>query len=332
MNVAAEGLIDVHAHVVLEGVFGAAGSYGPELLENETGEPVFRAGDYILRDVRYQGSVFMDIRARLAAMDAAGIALQVLSPNPITLFHSVESEIAVAFCRRHNELLAGLVATNPKRLRALAALPMQDVKAAIDELHRAVKTHGMSGAAIGVDVGRQLDDPALDEFYAAVIDLDVPLFIHPAPNGSDGGWIDRRLERWDLALVAGFARDETLAALTLIFGGVLERHASLDICLSHGGGAFPFLLGRARAAARRPWAAEWVQSEGSFDAFVERLWFDVHVGSEAALACLLAVVSPERVVYGSNFGGWDQPTGNHGRPSMELSQRLNNNARSLLRL
>ena len=34
------------------------------------------------------------------------------------------------------------------------------------------------------------------------------------------------------------------AALCLILGGVLERHPKLKICLAHGGGAFPFTIGR----------------------------------------------------------------------------------------
>ena len=38
---------------------------------------------------------------------------------------------------------------------------------------------------------------------------------------------------------------ETAAAIcSVIFGGVLEQHPNLKICFAHGGGAFPYLIGR----------------------------------------------------------------------------------------
>ena len=67
-----EGLIDVHAHAVLASSEGAAGAAGPEL---GTSPPFYRVGDYVLHGVRYAGTPFMDVDLRLAAMDAAGIAL-----------------------------------------------------------------------------------------------------------------------------------------------------------------------------------------------------------------------------------------------------------------
>ncbi|MEX1148125.1 MAG: amidohydrolase family protein, partial [Sphingomonadales bacterium] len=168
--------IDVHAHAVLPEVMGAAGRYGPELIEEQDGTPVFRIGDYCLRNVRYRGSPFMDPDIRLAAMDRAGIDFQVLSPNPLTYFHFIPAPEAIAFCQRHNDAMASLVARYPNRLGGLASLPMQDIDAAADELERSVKELGLLGAAIGTDLTVPLDDPAMDAFYARVVALDIPLF------------------------------------------------------------------------------------------------------------------------------------------------------------
>ncbi|MEZ5268432.1 MAG: hypothetical protein R2789_07675 [Microthrixaceae bacterium] len=69
-------MIDLHAHVVLEGVLGRAGcSYGPELVDDPEC-PTFRVGDYTLEGVRYRQSPFMDLELRLQAMDAMGISRQ----------------------------------------------------------------------------------------------------------------------------------------------------------------------------------------------------------------------------------------------------------------
>ena len=65
----------------------------------------------------------------------------------------------------------------------------------------------------------------------------------------DGPVGDPVLRRFDLDLIVGFAAQETIAVANLIYGGVLERHPKLDVCISHGGGATGFLFGRMALAA-----------------------------------------------------------------------------------
>ena len=138
----ASGVLDVHAHAVLASSEGAAGAAGPELGALEDGTPFYRVGDYVLRGVRYAGSPFMDVDVRLAAMDRAGIARQLLSPNPLTYFGDLPVADAVAFARQYNDGLAALVAEHPSRLLAAAQVPVQDVTAAVAEARRAVREIG----------------------------------------------------------------------------------------------------------------------------------------------------------------------------------------------
>jgi aminocarboxymuconate-semialdehyde decarboxylase len=297
--------IDVHAHAVLEETMGAAGEHGPQLSREEI--PRFRAGNYELLGVKYRGSAFMDPQLRIQAMDKAGIDFQVLSPNPLTYFHFIEAHNAQQYCRTHNNALAEVVAAYPDRLAAFAAVPMQDLGFAIEETERAVKELGFLGPYIGTDFGRPLNDPALDSFYAKLIELNVPLFIHPAPAGIDGPMGDPNLRQFDLDIIVGFAASETIAVCTLIYGGVLERHPQLDICLSHGGGATGYAYGRmALAARKRPWASTALREDGAFDALLHRLWFDVHVHSDESLQLLKQHVNQQHLVFGTNFAGWDQ--------------------------
>lgn len=297
-------VIDIHAHAVLEGVFGMAGNHGPELVEGES--PHFRSGGHVLEGVKYRGSPFMDVDVRLQQMDDAGIDRQILSPNPLYYFHNIDPGTAVPFAKHHNELLAQLVAAHD-RLDGLALLPLQDPDAAVAELRLGVQELGMVGAYVGTRTTRELDDAAFDPLWATFVELDVPLFLHPAPDAVDAPTQDPRLARWDLDLILGFPYDETLAVATLIYGGVLERHPNLDVCISHGGGASPYLYGRMAAAARhRPWSPDWLRSDGQFDRYLRRLWFDCHVHDERALRLLADVAGSDRLVYGTNFGGWDQ--------------------------
>lgn len=321
--------IDIHAHVVLPEVMGAAGAYGPELTNSRDGVPIFRIGQYVLQGVRYAGSPFMDPHLRLAEMDRAGIDFQLLSPNPLTYFHHIPSVEAVRFCRAHNDAMAALVARFPDRLGGTASLPMQNIPAAIEELKRSVTELRLFGAYIGTDLTVTLDDAALDPFYETLADLDVPLFIHPAPAGIDGPAATIQLKRYELDILAGFAAQETLAVATLVYGGVLHRHPSLDVCISHGGGAIALLYGRlSHALRKRPWAASHLKEPGVFDSMLRRFWYDIHMHDDRAEALLIERVGTDRLLYGTNFAGWDQPEGaTRQRSDIDLA----GNGRRLLR-
>lgn len=324
MSIETAQSIDVHAHAVLEETMQAAGAHGPELTRDEP--PTFRVADYRLHGVRYRGSPFMDPALRLAAMDRSGIDYQVLSPNPLSYFHFIEADTAVQFCRTHNNALAAMTDAHQQRLGSFAAVPMQDLDAAIAETTRSVTELGMFGPYIGTDFGRPLDDPAMDRFYEALTALNVPLCIHPAPAGIDGPAGDPNLQRFDLDIIIGFAAQETIAVCTLIYGGVLERHPDLDIYISHGGGATGYLFGRmAMAARKRPWASEALRKDGAFEALLHRLWFDIHVHSDDSAAQLARHVNPERLLFGTNFAGWDQQQGDvrdAARPYADNARRL----------
>jgi aminocarboxymuconate-semialdehyde decarboxylase len=320
-------VIDVHAHTVLPGVMGCAGQYGPELGVGPAGRPRFRVGDYVLDGVAYESSPFMNVGLRLAAIDALGIELQVLSPNPLTYFHHIEPDVAHTFCRWHNDELAAVVAAHPDRFRGFAQLPMQDVTAAATELRRAVSDLGLVGAYIGTDFGLTFDDERLDPLWSTATDLDVPVFIHPAPPGIDGPLPDPRIRRFDLDLSLGFLYEETLAVACLVYGGVLDRHPTLDVCLSHGGGAAALMLGRMDHQGRtRPWARS---APVDFGAGLRRLWFDNHLHDTTSLALVESRVGRDRIVLGTNLAGWDAPATTadlHAHPDYLA------NARRLLRL
>src|SRR5215469_13746205 len=82
---------------------------------------------------------------RIKEMDDAGIDMQVLSLGaPST--QKLPADTAAAITRRANDRLHKIVAQNPKRLAAFAALPSAVPEAAADELERAVAELGFKGA------------------------------------------------------------------------------------------------------------------------------------------------------------------------------------------
>ena len=320
-------VIDLHAHVVFEEVFGVAGKFGPELLTDKDGLSFFRVGDYQLKPINYRDTVFMDVNLRLERMDKDGIDVQMLSPNPLTMFHHIPAKTAIEFCQIQNDTMAKVVSRHPGKLLGAATLPMQDVNAAIKELDRAVNELGLVAAYTGTHYPFGIDDPILDDFYSALVEMDVPLFLHPASSGGDKGPDDSRLDRFNLTILLGYPYEEMLACATILFGGVLERHPKLDICISHGGGGLPYLFDRFVGMTKfGNWIPESIREHG-FSHMLQKLWFDAHVDGETAHKRLLEVVGHDRLVYGTNFGGWDTPSA-----ADKFAASLTPNAERLLRL
>ena len=315
------GVVDLHAHVVLADAFGTAGPYGPFHGEDAAGAEYFRVGEYALKPIGYRTSVFMNAERRLVEMDRVGISRQMLSPNPLTFFGGVEAAPAIDFARATNDAMAALVAEHPDRLLGSAQLPMQDPAAAITELERAVGELGLVAAYVGTGYGMAFDDPRLEDFYHCLVELDVPLFIHGATNDGRGPTPDARLRRYGLDLIVGYTYEETLAAASLILGGVVDHHPDLDVCLSHGGGAIAFL------AQRFDSMAAFRGADSDFATSIRRLWFDSHLEPGAARDLVVDTVGVDRMVYGTNFGGWDTPT-----TTDEFDASLTPNAHRLLRL
>ncbi len=315
------GVVDLHAHVVLADAFGTAGTYGPEHRDDADGVESFRVGDYTMKPIPYRGSVFMELDRRLVEMDRIGIDRQMLSPNPLTFFGGVEPAPAIAFARATNDAMAALVARCPDRLFGSAQLPMQDPAAAVSELERAVGDLGLVAAYIGTDYGMTLDDRRFDDLYRRLVQLDVPLFVHGVTNDGRGPVGDARLRRFGLDLIVGYTYEETLAAASLVLGGVLDRHPELDVCLSHGGGAIAFL------AQRFDSMAKFRGADSDLAASLRRLWFDSHLEPGPARDLVVDTVGLDRMVYGTNFGGWDTPSSTDA-----FDASLTPNAHRLLRL
>jgi hypothetical protein len=84
---------------------------------------------------------------RIAAMDEAGIDLQVLSLNSPGV-EQLEPTEAVAVARETNDFLVEAVKRHPTRFAGFATLPTAAPDKAAEELERTVHDYGFRGAAI----------------------------------------------------------------------------------------------------------------------------------------------------------------------------------------
>ena len=189
-------------------------------------------------------------QGRLAAMDAAGIDVSVLSVvTPAT--QALPAADAVALARDANDQAADAVRAHPDRFRALATLPTSDPQAAAAELERCATRLGHVGAMVHGRTGpRPLDDPAYDDLFATAARLRQPVFIHPQiPSNELRDAAYRGLDPLtDLGLATfgwGWHMDAGLSALRLILRGTFDRHPGLQLVLGHWGEMLLFWTDRA---------------------------------------------------------------------------------------
>lgn len=186
---------------------------------------------------------------RIAAMDAAGIDVQVLSIAPPGT-HGLPAAEAVALSRDANDRASAAVTAHPTRLRALTTLPMSDPAAAVAELERSAGLPGHVGVmSYGRSGERPLDDPANDDVLATAARLGRPVFIHPqipptAVRDASYRGFDPLTELGLATFGWGWHIEAGLAALRLIVGGTFDRHPDLQVVLGHWGEMLLFALDR----------------------------------------------------------------------------------------
>jgi aminocarboxymuconate-semialdehyde decarboxylase len=239
----------------------------------------------------------LDLEGRLQWMDARGIDIQVLSPWIDFSAYVLDPDDGAWLARALNEFMAEAAATHPDRFRAMASVPLQEPELAAEELAHAVKALEMTGVEIATSVrDRELDDDVLTPFWSAVETLNVLVLIHPT-----GSMASDRLSRYFLTNIVGNPAEETAAAAHLIFGGVLERHPRLKICLTHGGGFLPYQIGRQDRgfASKSDLTANRLTHAPSH--FIRSFWYDTITHSTEALRFLVDRVGTDRVILGSDY-------------------------------
>ena len=181
--------------------------------------------------------------SRIAAMNDAGIDLQVLSmtmPGP----QGLPAAEAIKVARDANDRMAAAIQTHPERFAAFACLPTPDVAESVKELQRTVGTLGFKGAMInGHTNGEFLDDKKFWPIFEAAQAMDVPVYLHPRdPHPSAAFYFDGYPEIASAA--CGFTVDTTIHFLRLIFSGVFDTFPKLTMVLGHLGEGLPFYLDR----------------------------------------------------------------------------------------
>lgn len=287
-------ITDVHCHFVPEEFFAFASA------KEEFGIIVKRReGDAVDLSIRglHVGlsTTFFELPKQLERMKRDGVERSILSLATPFIDYHLDPKLAVEAARIFNDALASTIASDKARFGGWSMLPMQDPIAAAQELRRCVRNHGFVGGHIASNVrGIYLDDAQFDPIFQAAVDLDVPLFVHPAdPLGKD------RTGDFELTIVAGYLFDSTINILRMICSGFLDRWPDLKLLCAHAGAFSPVLRARMqREVDTNPLLRSTLKAP--VGDYLRRLYFDTICFEPAILRYVTEVISVEHLMLGSD--------------------------------
>jgi predicted TIM-barrel fold metal-dependent hydrolase len=191
--------------------------------------------------------------ARLAAMNADGVAAQVLFPQAAGFgggpFVSTEGDVdlRLACIRAYNDWLVEEWSSFSPRFVAQCLAPMWDVDLAVAEVQRA---HALGHRAVVWTAGPQMygfphfNDPYWDPFWATLRDLDMPCCLHiGSAKKQHQVWEEFSPMRALSASSTMVINSNVNVIANLLFSGVLDRFPTLKfVSVESGLGWVPYLL------------------------------------------------------------------------------------------
>lgn len=271
--------------------------------------------------------------ARLRAMDAQGIDVEVLTIN--AYWYGADRALASRLISAQNEALAKVAAAHPDRFVALASVALQFPELAAEQLQEAFDRHGMRGAGIGATVGGgdELSAPRFDPFWAKAEALGAMIFMHPQGVPE----LRERLQgNGFLTNVIGNPLETTITLSHLIFEGTLDRFPRLRLCGAHAGGFLPAYIGRFDQGCVAFPASCTPKNARKPSAYLRQLYFDSMVFTGEGLRHLAAECGADHIFMGTDYPfPWTTTSVDHilAAPGFTVREReamLGGNAVSLL--
>lgn len=289
--------IDVHTHIMPANIpnWAKKFGYGDFIhLKQRNCKACMMKGDKLFRQV--EDNCF-DAVEREREMDATGVTMQVLSTIPVLFNYWAKPQDGLETARFFNDHIADTVAKRPDRFIGIGTVPLQDIELAIGEMERCVGELKMPGLEIGSNInGVNLSDKRFFPFYQRAEELGCALFVHPWEMMGEG-----QMEQYWLPWLVGMPAETSRAICSMIFGGVLERFPQLRVAFAHGGGSFPFTIGRIEHGFNvRP---DLVAVDNPINPrdYIGKFWIDSLVHDAQALNYIIDLMGGDKICLGSDY-------------------------------
>ena len=181
---------------------------------------------------------------RIPHMDEAGVTMQVISGGSPGVQGIEDRQTAVTMAKKFNDAQAEIIRKYPGRFGGFACLPLQDPKAAADELERTVTQLGFVGALIQGHTNFQyLDEQKFWVVWERAEGLGVPLYLHIMEPSNEARVIYEGHPEL-LGPIWSWGVEAATHALRVVGAGVFDAFPKATMILGHLGESLPYLLGR----------------------------------------------------------------------------------------
>jgi aminocarboxymuconate-semialdehyde decarboxylase len=230
-------------------------------------------------------------------MRDTSVTTQVISTIPVLFNYWAKPKDGLQTAQFLNDHIASTVQKHPQKFIGLGTLPMQDVELAISEMERCRFELNMPGIEIGSNInGINLSDKRFLPFYKRAEQIGCALFVHPWEMMGEAS-----MQEYWLPWLVGMPAETSRAICAMIFGGIFEDFPTLRIAFAHGGGSFPFTLGRIQHGFDvRPDLVA-VDNPVPPSAYIGKFWVDSLVHDPDALRFLITKLKDDRICLGSDF-------------------------------
>ena len=270
--VQAQGVIDVHSHIITPEFMSALESEG-RLLDEGFPIPKWNA------------------EAQLKWMDEAGIATSILTlaaPQPTS----------AKVVRATNEAAAKLKREHPDRFRFCAALPLPNVNAAIEEARYALDVLGADGIKLATNVGGQyLGAPELDTIFSFLNERKAVVILHPHRPEP----VNKQVMQQTPLAMQEYLSETTRAVSNMISRNVLAHYNNIKVVVPHCGAYLPLMVPRMKSLTPVMQANKLV-GDIDWEANLAALYYDLAgAHSPEVIRMLLTITTPDHLLYGSDY-------------------------------
>ena len=268
----AQGVIDVHSHLITSEFVSALESEG-RLMDEGFPLPKY------------------DVDNHLRWMDEAGVETSVLTlaaPQPSS----------AEMVRQTNEVAARIKKEHPGRFLFCAALPQSDVSKSIEEAKYALDVLKADGIKLATNTdGQYLGAPELDTLFSVLNERKAVVILHPHRPEP----VNRQVMQHTPLAMQEYLSETTRAVSNMISRNVLARYNDIKVVVPHCGAYLPLAIPRMKSLTPVMQANKMVGAI-DYEANLRTLYYDLAgAHSPEVIRMLLTITTPDHLLYGSDY-------------------------------
>lgn len=290
--------IDMHAHIIPKSL--------ESLIENNTikGITIETNSDTKLKSIVFNdksrhpySEIFYSIHKRLKIMKSQNILKQVISIIPRLFLYDFIDEEAILIHKTFNNDISDVVKEYTGNFIGMGSVPLQNVKASIEELGRLKHELKFKSVQIGTFInGRNLSDEEFVPFFKKAEELGMFVFLHPLIVNEN-----ELTRNYHLSNLVGNPVQTTIAITNLMFSGIFDLAPNLKIGLAHGGGFLPYQLGRMQHGYQVRNDTKSKAKKTPVEYVKKNVYFDGLTHSQGALKFLVEEFGSDKVMFGTDY-------------------------------